>query len=139
MGTAGLQPANAFVQAIGAGVDYWQRRTQGLGDDGLRGLDEERHNLHRAVRFGLALSQTWRATAEVVLQTVPLADQFAAEVVGNAWYEVRRQDPHDAQKALNRATRLAPHVVEPKRPPLEEAIAKEFTEYRKRRKKGSSW
>jgi hypothetical protein len=70
-------------------------------------------------------------------QTEPLVDQFAAEVVDGAWYEVRNQCPHEAQNALNRAVRLAPHVVAPERPQLEEAIAQKFAEIKKRRKKAS--
>jgi hypothetical protein len=70
-------------------------------------------------------------------QTEPLVDQFAAEVVDGAWHEVRNQRPHDAQNALNRAVRLAPHVVAPERPQLEEAIAQKLAEIKKRRKKGS--
>ncbi len=70
-----IAPAESFVRALEAGIDYWQERTRDLGDEGLGELDQERHNLYRAVHLGLVLPHTWEAAVEVVLRAVPLAER----------------------------------------------------------------
>jgi tetratricopeptide (TPR) repeat protein len=67
------QPPPEFVDQIAAALSYWQQAA-GSGTHGVAELDRERHNLFRAVHFGLALPQTQVASAEVALHLFPLVE-----------------------------------------------------------------
>lgn len=68
-------PSCQFTRSIAANVVYWRQRTQTLTDDTLPALDRDRQNLFRAARFGLRLSDTWRETAELILQAYVLVER----------------------------------------------------------------
>ncbi len=54
---------------------YWSSRTRNLDGDVIREVDKERQNLYRAADFGLGLEETWRDTAELILQCYTLIDE----------------------------------------------------------------
>ena len=58
-----------FDHLIGSNVRYWMGRTQDLHHLDLAELEEDRENLFRAVQFGMALSETWPDTVELLLQS----------------------------------------------------------------------
>ena len=68
-------PSAPFVSSVGANVVYWSNRTRSLDGDVIREVDRERQNLYRAADFGLGLEETWRDTAELVLQCYALIDE----------------------------------------------------------------
>jgi tetratricopeptide (TPR) repeat protein len=102
------QPSPEFIGGIGAALAYWQRQ---VGTEGVAELDRERHNLYRAVRFGLALPQTQLASAEVALHAFPL---ILSRGYGQEWLpvleEALRVCPDDRPwlkfKLLNRLGQL---------------------------------
>lgn len=68
-------PSLQFTRSVTANVSYWRQRTQSLADETLPILDRERQNLYRAARYGLHLPDTWRETAELVLQSFVLIER----------------------------------------------------------------
>jgi tetratricopeptide (TPR) repeat protein len=64
-----------FLESVAANVAHWRRRTDNLTEQKLSTLDDERQNLLRAVEFGLAFPQTWRQTAELLLQSFPFIER----------------------------------------------------------------
>lgn len=76
-----MAPSPQFVQSVRANVAYWRRRTGRLDRPALAQLEVDRPNLLRAAEFGLALAETWRETADVILQTFPFVEQ------GGHWRE----------------------------------------------------
>lgn len=77
-----------FLESVAANVAYWQRRTDSLTEQKLGALDEERQNLLRAVEFGLAFPQTWRQTAELVLQSFLFIERRS---YGREWIPMLRR------------------------------------------------
>ncbi|MCI0558730.1 MAG: tetratricopeptide repeat protein [Nitrososphaera sp.] len=71
----GRLPDPQFVENITAGLRYWQEQTDQLDDWAISELDAQRQNLHRMVRYGLVLPQTWRDTVVVILQSFTLVEQ----------------------------------------------------------------
>ena len=67
--------SSQFVESVAAGIAYWRVQTREINDQTLSELDNERHNLYRAVEYGLKLKQTWRDTAVVSLQAFPLVER----------------------------------------------------------------
>ena len=68
-------PSSHFTHSVAANVVYWRQRTQELADHNLPALDRDRQNLYRAARFGLHLADTWRETAELILQAFVLVER----------------------------------------------------------------
>lgn len=62
-------PDPQFVESILVGLTYWRERTAHIDDQVIGELDAERQNLHRIVRYGLVLPQTWQSAAAVILQS----------------------------------------------------------------------
>lgn len=62
-------PDPQFVESILVGLTYWRERTAHIDDQVISELDTERQNLHRIVRYGLVLPQTWQSAAAVILQS----------------------------------------------------------------------
>ena len=61
-------PSPAFDRNIRAALAYWQDK---LAGETVAAIDRDRHNLHRAVEFGLAVPVTERAAAEVAAAAFP--------------------------------------------------------------------
>ena len=64
-----VQTSPQFIQSIQAGLRYWLQKTETLGPEQVRWLDQRRKNLHQAVLFGLNQPATWKDTARLLLQT----------------------------------------------------------------------
>jgi tetratricopeptide (TPR) repeat protein len=60
-------PHPSFHDSILANLAYWQNRVNGVDDPALRELAMEGQNIYRAVEFGLALPDTWRSAARLML------------------------------------------------------------------------
>jgi tetratricopeptide (TPR) repeat protein len=60
-------PIPEFLSSISANLAYWQGLVDASGDPALRELIPERRNIYRAVEFGLALPETWRSAAGLLL------------------------------------------------------------------------
>jgi tetratricopeptide (TPR) repeat protein len=69
------QISSQFVESITASIAHWRERSSDLDEQTLLELDNERHNLYRAIDYGLKLEQTRRDTAVVALQTFPLIER----------------------------------------------------------------
>ncbi|MCP5097785.1 MAG: tetratricopeptide repeat protein [Chloroflexi bacterium] len=69
------QPDDDFVKAIKTGLAYWHKETQNLDDKGIVALDQKRKNLFQLIEFGMKLPQTWKTTAEILIQLYPLIDR----------------------------------------------------------------
>ncbi len=63
-----------FIESIQAGLRYWQQKTETLGPEQVRWLDQRRKNLHQAVLFGLNQPETWEDTAQLLLQTFDFSE-----------------------------------------------------------------
>lgn len=104
-------PSPQFVKSIAAGVAYWKQRTGNLSDQAIVSLDAERQNLYRIVEFGLTLSETWRETAVVTLQTFDFVERYAywqewIPFLEQAIARCARQDRQLKIKLLNRLGQL---------------------------------
>lgn len=64
------QPDPQFVHSVQAALAYWQRR---LEDAPPHELDAERHNLYRAIQFGLAHHDTQTTAAEAATRAFSFA------------------------------------------------------------------
>lgn len=64
-----------FIRNIAANVRYWLRRTEDLQRRDVSELDADRQNIYRAVQFGLASSQAWPDTAQLILQSWPFVER----------------------------------------------------------------
>lgn len=69
------RPSPEFIQAIRAGVVYWQQRTHHLDGAAVQALDTQRQNLHRMLWHGVQLPETWPAAVDVLLATFSLAER----------------------------------------------------------------
>ncbi len=63
-----MTPTAEFRQSIVANLAYWQTRAETATEQQFGALDFERHNLYRAVQFGLGLPQTRRLTVQLILR-----------------------------------------------------------------------
>ncbi len=68
-------PSVAFARSVAANLAYWLAKTDEIGEETVHELDQERHNLWRAVRFGLDLEATRCAAAELILQVYQLIER----------------------------------------------------------------
>ena len=68
-------PSAEFSNSVAANLNYWLNNSQELDDKTLHRLDGERHNLHRAVGFGIKLPPTRCAAARLILQIYPLIER----------------------------------------------------------------
>jgi tetratricopeptide (TPR) repeat protein len=59
--------AERFVDSIRANLDYWRDEVDSESDRSYRALRPESENIRRATAYGLALSETWRQAAELLL------------------------------------------------------------------------
>ena len=64
-----------FAHSVAANLSYWFERARPWGDETLHALDPERHNLLRAVQFGLGLESTRGEAANLMLQIYPLIER----------------------------------------------------------------
>ena len=71
--TTAISPT--FIRRIAANLQYWQQQTENVSDSTLLTLDTERHNLHRAVRYGLQVPETARMAAEVAANLFNLVER----------------------------------------------------------------
>lgn len=69
------RPSPEFIQAIRAGVFYWQQRTHRLDAAAVQALDTQRQNLHRMLWHGVQLPETWPVAVDVLLATFSLAER----------------------------------------------------------------
>ena len=68
-------PSVAFARSVAANLAYWLAFSQKMGEESLQEIDQERHNLWRAVRFGLDLEATRCAAAKLILQVYNLIER----------------------------------------------------------------
>ena len=71
-----MPPTAQFTKSVAANINYWRQLTAELDDDMMTALVHERHNLFRAAEFGLGLADTWRDTADLIVQAFPLIRRF---------------------------------------------------------------
>lgn len=64
-----------FVEQIAANIKYWQQVTVTLSDETLTRIDKEKHNLFRAVYFGLVPDKTVSITLNLILTLFPLIER----------------------------------------------------------------
>jgi tetratricopeptide (TPR) repeat protein len=60
-------PIPDFHSSISTNLAYWQGLVDRSDDPALPELIPERRNIYRAVEFGLALPETWRSAADLIL------------------------------------------------------------------------
>jgi tetratricopeptide (TPR) repeat protein len=60
-------PNSDFRTSISSNLAYWQDMVDQSDDPALKSLIPESRNIYRAVEFGLALPETWRRAAELIL------------------------------------------------------------------------
>jgi tetratricopeptide (TPR) repeat protein len=58
---------SSFRDSVMANLTYWQSRVDEISDPALRDLIPESQNIYRAVEFGLALPESWRLAADLLL------------------------------------------------------------------------
>lgn len=68
-------PSAEFSQSVSANLAYWLNRSQELDDQALHRLDDERHNIYRAVQFGIGLDNTRCDAARLIVQFYPLIER----------------------------------------------------------------
>jgi tetratricopeptide (TPR) repeat protein len=68
-------PSVDFSRSVSANLAYWLKRSRDLDDKTLHRLDEERHNLYRAVGFGLGLESSRCDASQLILQIYPLIER----------------------------------------------------------------
>ena len=68
-------PSADFSRSVSANLAYWLIRSKELDDRTLHRLDDERHNLYRAARFGMGLESTLCDAARLILQIYPLIER----------------------------------------------------------------
>lgn len=68
-------PSAGFSQSVATNLSYWLDSSRELDDKKLHRLDDERHNLYRAARFGLGLEKTRCNAATLMLQIYPLIER----------------------------------------------------------------
>jgi tetratricopeptide (TPR) repeat protein len=64
-----------FQETVRVGLDFWREKTADIDEQAIELLDAERHNLHRAVQFGLVVPEAWDLTAQVSVQAIPLVNR----------------------------------------------------------------
>jgi hypothetical protein len=68
-------PTEQFVASVRANLAFWLDRTQGKSDLDIVELDQDRHNLRRAIEFGLDLPDTQAQAGELALQAMVLVER----------------------------------------------------------------
>jgi tetratricopeptide (TPR) repeat protein len=68
-------PSVDFSRSVSANLGYWLNSSRDLEDKALHRLDEERHNLYRAVGFGLGLESSHCDASQLILQIYPLIER----------------------------------------------------------------
>jgi tetratricopeptide (TPR) repeat protein len=68
-------PSAAFERSVAANLAYWLSYAQENGEKKLQRLDKERHNLWRAIQFGIEIEATRCAAAELILQVYTLIER----------------------------------------------------------------
>jgi tetratricopeptide (TPR) repeat protein len=64
-----------FIKRVKANLNYWLSTSQQVSDVTLTQLDKERHNLYRAVEYGLQIPETAVMSARLVHQLFPLIEK----------------------------------------------------------------
>ena len=67
-----MTPSPQFAESVSANIAYWREKTRLPVREKVNRLDRDRHNLLKAVEFGLALEATWSDTVELVLDCFEL-------------------------------------------------------------------
>jgi tetratricopeptide (TPR) repeat protein len=68
--------SSTWAQTVRANLSYWQQKCRALSNDQeMVTINEEHHNLRRAVERGLAYEETQAAAAELALQAFPLIER----------------------------------------------------------------
>lgn len=57
-----------FGRSVAANIQFWIGRTSDAGWKDLERLDGDRHNIYRAIEYGLAYPQGWPDTGQLLLQ-----------------------------------------------------------------------
>ncbi|MFN2189799.1 MAG: tetratricopeptide repeat protein [Candidatus Promineifilaceae bacterium] len=70
-----MTPSDSFASAISANIAYWQKRLDEMSPDAIEAIDRDRHNLYRAVDFGLNLPDTWIECAKLAILCFPFMVQ----------------------------------------------------------------
>ena len=68
-------PSADFSKSVATNLAYWLDSSRELDDKKLHRLDDERHNIYRAVRFGIDLERTRCDAATLILQIYPLIER----------------------------------------------------------------
>jgi tetratricopeptide (TPR) repeat protein len=70
------QPLPAqFSRSVAANLAFWRGQAGRVTPRSLGRLDGERHNLFRAVEIGLALEETWRGAAELMVASFDFVER----------------------------------------------------------------
>ena len=75
-------PSAQFIHSVEANLAFWQQKTQELSTERITALTTEYLNLLRAAKYGHKLTETWRMTADLLLQCYDLIEYQGNLVIG---------------------------------------------------------